>query len=42
MNTFRVALRMERAIPDKLTGSINETYFSGLEKVISHITSKSV
>lgn len=25
MNIFRVALRMERAIPDTLTGTINET-----------------
>lgn len=40
MNIFRVALRMERAIPDSLTGSINETYFAGLEDTISHITGR--
>ncbi|KAF4776601.1 cellulase [Colletotrichum scovillei] len=31
LNTFRIGTMMERIIPDKLTGTINETYFSGLE-----------
>lgn len=38
MNSFRVAFRMERAIPDTLTGTVNETYFEGLESTVSHIT----
>ncbi|KAH8714516.1 glycoside hydrolase superfamily [Ilyonectria robusta] len=38
MNTFRVGFRMERAVPDEMTGSINETYSSGLEEVVKHIT----
>ncbi|KAF7548657.1 hypothetical protein G7Z17_g6912 [Cylindrodendrum hubeiense] len=29
---------INRAVPDELTGSINETYFSGLEEVVKHIT----
>ncbi|KAF6834680.1 cellulase [Colletotrichum plurivorum] len=33
LNTFRIGTMMERIIPDKLTGTINETYFSGLEDV---------
>jgi hypothetical protein len=40
MNTFRVALKMERATPESLTNSINETYFAGFENVVNHITSK--
>jgi endoglucanase len=40
MNTFRVGLRMERAIPDELTGTINETYFAGFEEIVAHITGK--
>ncbi|KEY74636.1 hypothetical protein S7711_05065 [Stachybotrys chartarum IBT 7711] len=39
MNTFRVAFKMERVIPETLTGTINETYFSGLEETVNHITS---
>lgn len=42
MNTFRVGFTMERAIPNKLTGSINQTYFRGLESIVAHITSRSV
>ncbi|KAK2731113.1 extracellular endoglucanase [Colletotrichum kahawae] len=38
LNTFRIGTMMERIIPDKLTGTINETYFSGLEDVKSHQT----
>ena len=38
MNTFRVAFRMERAVPDDLAGSINETYFEGLEGIVNYIT----
>lgn len=38
MNTFRVGFRMERAVPDELTGTINETYFAGLEETVAHIT----
>ncbi|SPO03500.1 probable cellulase precursor [Cephalotrichum gorgonifer] len=38
MNTFRVGIQMERIIPDKLTGAIDEAYFSGLEGAVNHIT----
>lgn len=38
MNTFRVATKMERLIPDEITGPINETYFDGLQTIIDHIT----
>jgi endoglucanase len=30
MNIFRVAFMMERVIPSKMTGTVNETYFAGL------------
>ncbi|PKS06900.1 hypothetical protein jhhlp_005495 [Lomentospora prolificans] len=40
INTFRVAFMMERVVPDKLTGTVNETYFSGLEDAINYITGK--
>lgn len=40
MNTFRIATRMERLVPDTLTGSINETYFEGLQTVVDHVTGK--
>ncbi|KAK1965611.1 cellulase [Colletotrichum sublineola] len=40
LNTFRIPAMMERIIPDKLTGKINEDYFSGLEDVIKDVTSK--
>ncbi|KAL2107998.1 hypothetical protein VUR80DRAFT_4414 [Thermomyces stellatus] len=40
MNIFRVAMMMERAIPDQMTGSINETYFEGFEDAINYITGK--
>lgn len=38
MNTFRVAFRMERLIPDEMTGTVNETYLEGLQTTVSHIT----
>ncbi|KAK1853969.1 extracellular endoglucanase [Colletotrichum chrysophilum] len=38
LNTFRIGTMMERIIPDKLTGTINETYFSGLEDTQSQQT----
>jgi hypothetical protein len=37
MNTFRIGFLMERLVPDTLTGSIDEAYFSGLESV-SHVS----
>ncbi|TEA22580.1 putative endo-beta-1,4-glucanase B [Colletotrichum sidae] len=40
LNTFRIGTLMERIIPGKLTGTINETYFSGLEDLVKDITSK--
>ncbi|KAI8225235.1 putative endo-beta-1,4-glucanase B [Colletotrichum sp. SAR 10_99] len=40
LNTFRIGTMMERIIPDKLTGTINETYFSGLEDLVKDVTSK--
>nr|XP_036576842.1 cellulase [Colletotrichum truncatum]KAF6783663.1 cellulase [Colletotrichum truncatum] len=40
LNTFRIGTMMERIIPDKLTGAINETYFSGLEDLVKDVTSK--
>lgn len=40
MNTFRINTRMERLIPDELTGPINETYFEGLQSIVDHITGK--
>ena len=33
MNTFRIPIMMERVIPSKMTGTINETYFQGLTEV---------
>lgn len=40
MNTFRVATLMERLVPDKLTGKVNETYFEGLQTTVDYITGK--
>ncbi|KAJ0336709.1 hypothetical protein COL922a_007647 [Colletotrichum nupharicola] len=40
LNTFRIGTMMERIIPDQLTGTINETYFSGLEGLVKDVTSK--
>ncbi|AEO68519.1 8b86b1b1-a110-44df-a455-8d46e0f58f1b [Thermothielavioides terrestris] len=40
MNTFRIPIMMERLIPTKLTGSINETYAQGLTDIVSYITGK--
>ncbi|KAI1381573.1 glycoside hydrolase family 5 protein [Hypoxylon crocopeplum] len=37
-NTFRVAMMMERMIPDKLTGTVNETYAVGLDDIVTYIT----
>ncbi|KAL1853567.1 hypothetical protein Daus18300_011771 [Diaporthe australafricana] len=44
-NIFRVPILMsvagtERIIPSTLTGNINETYYSGLNDIVSYITSK--
>ncbi|KAI6780846.1 Endo-beta-glucanase A-like protein [Emericellopsis cladophorae] len=38
MNTFRVGTRMERLVPDDISGPINETYFEGLKNIVDHIT----
>lgn len=32
-NTFRIPIMMERVIPTKMTGTINDTYFQGLNDV---------
>ena len=40
MNTFRINTKMERLVPDELTGTINETYFEGLQATVDHITGK--
>ncbi|KAI0181997.1 glycoside hydrolase family 5 protein [Hypoxylon sp. FL1284] len=37
-NTFRVPIMMERFIPEKLTGTVNETYAAGLDDAVSFIT----
>lgn len=38
MNTFRIATRMERLVPDDIRGTINETYFEGLQAVVDRVT----
>lgn len=30
MTTFRIPIMMERVVPTKMTGTVNETYFQGL------------
>lgn len=40
MNVFRVACMMERVVPSKMTGTVNETYFTGLADSINYITGK--
>lgn len=42
MNTFRINTRMERLVPDELSGTVNETYFEGLQTTVDHITGKYV
>lgn len=42
MNTFRINTKMERLVPDVLTGAVNETYFEGLQSIVDHITGQSV
>ncbi|KAI1807730.1 glycoside hydrolase family 5 protein [Daldinia bambusicola] len=37
-NTFRIPIMMERIIPEKLTGSVNETYAAGLDDIVKYIT----
>ncbi|EFX05328.1 extracellular endoglucanase [Grosmannia clavigera kw1407] len=39
-NTFRVPILMERAIPTQMSGTIDESYFQNLEKIITYITGK--
>lgn len=38
MNTFRVAFKMERLVPDDIAGPINETYYEGLKATVDYIT----
>jgi len=38
MNVFRVACMMERVVPSKMTGTVNETYFTGLADVSFNLT----
>lgn len=40
MNTFRVAFKMERLVPDELSGPVNETYWEGLQTTVDYITGK--
>ncbi|KAI1343884.1 glycoside hydrolase family 5 protein [Xylariaceae sp. FL0016] len=40
MNTFRVPIMMERFIPTKMTGTVNETYAAGLDDIVKFITGK--
>lgn len=40
MNTFRVNTKMERLVPDDISGPINETYFEGLQTTVDYITGK--
>ncbi|KAJ8122769.1 hypothetical protein ONZ43_g1118 [Nemania bipapillata] len=40
MNSFRVPIMMERFIPSKMTGTVNETYASGLDTIVKFITGK--
>ncbi|KAI0974889.1 glycoside hydrolase family 5 protein [Xylaria arbuscula] len=40
MNTFRIPIMMERLIPSQLTGTVNETYASGLDTIVNFITGK--
>ncbi|KAI0448535.1 glycoside hydrolase family 5 protein [Xylaria acuta] len=40
MNSFRVPIMMERFIPNQMTGTVNETYASGLDQIINYITGK--
>ncbi|OTA94060.1 glycoside hydrolase family 5 protein [Hypoxylon sp. CO27-5] len=37
-NTFRIPIMMERIIPDKLTGTVNETYAAGLDDIVKYVT----
>ncbi|KAI4869132.1 glycoside hydrolase family 5 protein [Hypoxylon rubiginosum] len=37
-NTFRIPIMMERFIPTKLTGTVNETYAAGLDDIVTFIT----
>ncbi|KAK6955403.1 hypothetical protein Daesc_003040 [Daldinia eschscholtzii] len=39
-NTFRIPIMMERIIPEKLTGSVNETYAAGLDDIVKFITNQ--
>lgn len=40
MNIFRIALMMERLVPDTLTGSLDATYLADLKEIVSYITGK--
>ncbi|KAK4120672.1 glycoside hydrolase family 5 protein [Parathielavia appendiculata] len=40
MNTFRVAIMMERLIPNKMTGNVDAAYAQGLTDIVSHITNR--
>ncbi|KAH8884899.1 glycoside hydrolase family 5 protein [Thozetella sp. PMI_491] len=39
-NIFRIPIMMERLVPDKMTGTVNATYLSGLNDIVSYITGK--
>lgn len=39
MNIFRIPILMERIVPTSMTGTVNATYLSGLQNVVTHITS---
>ncbi|ERS97498.1 hypothetical protein HMPREF1624_05666 [Sporothrix schenckii ATCC 58251] len=40
LNIFRIPIMMERAIPTKMTGTINDTYFQGLTDIVSYVIGK--
>ncbi|KAK4166968.1 glycoside hydrolase [Cladorrhinum sp. PSN259] len=40
MNTFRIAIMMERLVPNKLDGPVNQAYLQGLTDIVNHVTSK--
>lgn len=40
LNTFRINVLMERLVPDKMTGSMDEAYLANLTETVEYITSK--
>lgn len=40
MNIFRIALMMERLVPNSMTGALDAAYLADLKKIVSYITGK--